>query len=41
MAYSPTEVNKAYWQKLTVAASNNLQEKIHKRDGSFCVNLAI
>jgi len=34
MAYSPTEVNKAYWRKLTVAASKSLQEKMRLLDDS-------
>ena len=32
MAYAPTEVNKAYWQKLTEAASKGLQEKMQLLD---------
>lgn len=48
MAYSPTEVNKAYWRKLTEAASKGLQEKMRlldsnddfHRDDSFLGNKA-
>lgn len=34
MAYSPTEINKAYWRKLTEAASKSLQEKMRLLDDS-------
>ncbi len=48
MAYSPTEVNKAYWRKLTEAASKSLQDKMRlmdsltdfHRDDSFLGNKA-
>jgi hypothetical protein len=48
MAYSPTEVNEKYWRKLTEAASQSLQEKMHllddvdgfTRDNSFHGNKA-
>lgn len=32
MAYSPTEINEAYWRKLTEAASESLQKKMRKLD---------